>query len=123
MTDTIALCEPVECCNVGHSIVGYNLLNSSPSAQDFFEKECTKCVSSLSTKSTPLWPCCERTSSLNDVPKSACMWHEHCVDVGLVEDGCWCGNSGWNPDFCCLVNLALCSGMTPRYIALRLEKK
>src|ERR1700677_73336 len=105
--DTIALCEPVECRDVGCSIVCHDFLDGSPSAQDFFEEESTERASRLGSKSTPLRPRSERASRLNDVSKTACVRHEHCVDVGFAEEGCWRGDSGWDPDFRCLADLAL----------------
>jgi hypothetical protein len=109
--DIVALCKPIEGGNIGCSIVCNDLLDSSPSAQDFFEEEGTKGGSSLGLESTPLWPCSERTSSLNNVSEATCMGHEHGIDVGFAKEGCQRGDSGWDLDFRCLADLAFVAGL------------
>ena len=104
-------CKPVECSDIGHSVVCHNLLNGSPLAQDLFKEKCTKGASSLGMEYTPLWPRGEQATGLNNVSETSCIGHEHGVNVGLVEQGCWCGNGRWDLDFCCLVDLAFMAGL------------
>ena len=107
MSNPVALCKPVECRNVSGPIVSHNLLNGSPSAQDFFKKECAKGAPGLSLESTPLGPRGEGASSLYNVSEATGVRHEHGVDVSLAEEWRWRGDGRWDPDFGCLADLAL----------------
>ena len=107
MSNSVALRKPVECRDVSGPVVGHDLLNGSPSAQDFFEKECAQGAPGLGSESTPLGPCGEGASSLNNVSEASRMGHEHSVNISFAEKGRWCGDGGWYPDFRCLADLAL----------------
>jgi hypothetical protein len=57
--DAIPLCKPVECHDVNCAIVGDDLFNCSPAAEDLLEDECTDHAASLNVKGAPFGPCCE----------------------------------------------------------------
>ena len=111
MSNPIALCKPVECRDVSSPVVGYDLLNSSPTAQDFFEKECAKGAPGLGSESTPLGPRGEGASSLYNVSEAAGVRHEHGIDISLAEEWRWRGDGRWDPDFGGLADLTFVAGL------------
>jgi hypothetical protein len=59
MVDAIPLCKPVKCCDVCCAIVGDDLFNCFPVAEDLLKDECANYVASLDAKGTPFRPSCE----------------------------------------------------------------
>ena len=105
MLDAIVGCKPIESSDVHCTVVHDNFYYSSPSAQDVFKDEGAKGTGIPCTKCIPFRPSGEQAASLHDVVASGSGWHEHSVDVHLVEEWGWDGDSWQDSDFGCLVDL------------------
>jgi len=110
VSDTVPICKPVEGGDIRHAIVGDDLFNSTPPAQNFLEKKYTKSAACLSVESTPLRPGSKGAAGLGDVTETAGGGHKCGVDIELVEK--WGGDcdSGRNVDLGGLAKLALMAG-------------
>lgn len=79
MPNTEASLKPVErrkARNEGRTVVSHDFLDCSLAAQDFFEEGAPR----FCTESAPRWPCCEGTTSLDDILESRHARHEHYID-------------------------------------------
>lgn len=68
--DVVFLGEPIERGDKGCSVVRDDLLESSPSTQNFFENKTPQSPRCLLPQLPPLWPTTETTTSVNDILES-----------------------------------------------------
>ena len=57
--NVVLVSEPVQSSNIGRTVICDDLLNRTPTTQDFFEYETTYSDAGLRTKRAPFWPCGE----------------------------------------------------------------
>jgi len=81
VSDTVPIRKPVEGSNVRCAVVGDDLFDGAPPAQNFLEKKYTKSVACLSAESTPLGPGGEGAAGLGNVMEAAGGRHKHGVNV------------------------------------------
>jgi hypothetical protein len=92
VADTKVSFKPVKGSYKGCTVVSNNFLNSSLSAQDFLEEECTKGAFCFCIEGMPFRPCSKQTMGLNDILIPYYMLYKHCVHICLSKKGCWCSN-------------------------------
>jgi hypothetical protein len=105
--DTEVSFKPAKCGDESSPVVCHDLLNSSPTAQDFLKEEGTKGASGFCMEGMPFRPCSEGAAGLHDVSVPRCVGHKHSVDICLAEEGCQHCNCWWDSNFGCLADLAL----------------
>ena len=110
VSDTIPIRKPVEGSDIRCAVVGDNLFDGAPPAQNFLEKKHTESAACLSAESTPLRPGGKGAAGLGDVTEAAGRGHKRGVDVELAEK--WGGDcdGGRNADLGGLAKLALMAG-------------
>jgi len=110
VSDTVPIHKPVEGGDVRHAIVGDDLFDGTPPAQNFLEKKHTESAACLSAESMPLRPGGKGAAGLGDVMEATGRRHKRGVDIEFAEE--WGGDCDgrWNADFGGLAKLALMAG-------------
>jgi len=110
VSDTIPIRKPVKHGDIRYAIVGDDLFDGTPPAQNFLEKKHTKSAACLSAESTPLRPGGKGAVGLGDVTEATGRGHKRGVDIELAEK--WGGDcdGGQNVDLGGLAKLALMAG-------------
>ena len=107
VVDTIPVREPVQCSDVGRTVVSDDLFDGTPAAQYLLEKKHTQGAAVLHAQGVPLRPSSEGAAGLSDISEATNVRHQHGVDIYLTEEVGGDGDSRRDPDLGCLAELAL----------------
>lgn len=111
MTNSVSSSDGVKSSHVGSTIVGNDLVESAPAAEDTLEDEVRNDIVRLRGGSTSFGIRGKSTTSMDDISVVPDFRHEEGVHMGFAEEGRDVGNHRGNEKVLGLADLTLVTGL------------